>query len=229
MAVGSHFGWPKTTFDRIYRHFRSICNFYFCLHNGCRQPFWMTENHFRTHFSPFQINTQLFLSQNGFLTKWYRIHRKKTLTFHAGYTCLAAWLVCKVTNNRVHNAKYIISQWSIFLTIGVVTRSWCLCVGNKVSGSPPHVTRDYQYNHTILPICMCFHISNSGDYTKSIYIWKPAHMINVHTCFSYISILDILVILSAKWYKHTYVWWQILWMQFKLIFYSYRSILHIYM
>ena len=22
-------------------------------------PFWMTENHFRSHFSPFQINTQL--------------------------------------------------------------------------------------------------------------------------------------------------------------------------
>ena len=27
--------------------------------NGCRRPFWMTENHFRSHFSPFQINTQL--------------------------------------------------------------------------------------------------------------------------------------------------------------------------
>ena len=32
------------------------------------RPFWMTENHFRSHFSPFGINTQLFLylfSQNG--------------------------------------------------------------------------------------------------------------------------------------------------------------------
>ena len=30
-------------------------------------PFWMTENEFRSHFSPFQINTQFFLffSQNG--------------------------------------------------------------------------------------------------------------------------------------------------------------------
>ena len=27
--------------------------------NGCRRPFWMTENHFRLHFSPFQFNTQL--------------------------------------------------------------------------------------------------------------------------------------------------------------------------
>ena len=28
--------------------------------NGCRRPFWMAENHFRSHFSPFQINTQLW-------------------------------------------------------------------------------------------------------------------------------------------------------------------------
>ena len=29
------------------------------LQNGRRRPFWMTKNHFRSHFSPFQINTQL--------------------------------------------------------------------------------------------------------------------------------------------------------------------------
>ena len=29
--------------------------------NGRRRPFWMTENHFRSHFSPFQINTELFI------------------------------------------------------------------------------------------------------------------------------------------------------------------------
>ena len=28
-------------------------------------PFWMTENEFRSHFSPFHINTQLFFPQNG--------------------------------------------------------------------------------------------------------------------------------------------------------------------
>ena len=34
-------------------------------------PFWMTENHFRSHFSPFQINMQrfFFFSQNGWMTK----------------------------------------------------------------------------------------------------------------------------------------------------------------
>ena len=100
MAAGSHFGWPKITFDRISRHFRSICNFYFFWffftkwlpaailddrksllivflaisyqyatffsQNSCRRPFWMTENHFRSHFSPFQINTQLWF----LFTKW---------------------------------------------------------------------------------------------------------------------------------------------------------------
>ena len=32
----------------------------FCSQNGCRRPFWMTENSFWSHFSPFQINTQLW-------------------------------------------------------------------------------------------------------------------------------------------------------------------------
>ena len=60
MAAGGHFGWPKITFDRISRHFRSIRNFFFS-QNGCRRPFWMTDNHFWSHFSPFQINTQIFI------------------------------------------------------------------------------------------------------------------------------------------------------------------------
>ena len=63
MVVGGHFGWPKITFNRISRHFISIC---FFSQNGCRRPFWITENHFRSHFSPFQIHTQLWF----FFTKW---------------------------------------------------------------------------------------------------------------------------------------------------------------
>ena len=39
------------------------------LENGSRRPFWMTENHFRWYFSPFQINTQLFF--DFFFTKWW--------------------------------------------------------------------------------------------------------------------------------------------------------------
>ena len=33
-------------------------------------PFWMTKNEFRSHFSPFQINTQLYYFFDFFFTKW---------------------------------------------------------------------------------------------------------------------------------------------------------------
>ena len=59
MAAGGHFGWLKITFDGISRQFRSMHNFLFFSQNGCRRPFWMTENHFPSHFSLFQINMQL--------------------------------------------------------------------------------------------------------------------------------------------------------------------------
>ena len=45
-----HFGFPKFTFDRNSGHFRSIQKFFF------RRPFWMSENHFRSHFWPFLID-----------------------------------------------------------------------------------------------------------------------------------------------------------------------------
>ena len=44
---------------------KSVENF---AQNGRRRPFWMTENHFRSYFSPFQINAQLFFLI--FVTKW---------------------------------------------------------------------------------------------------------------------------------------------------------------
>ena len=47
-------------FRRISGHFRSIQNFfYFFLQNGRQRPFWMSEIQFRSHFWPFQIDTQL--------------------------------------------------------------------------------------------------------------------------------------------------------------------------
>ena len=57
---------PRMVYRNFYRislHFRSIRNF-FSSQNGCRRPFWMTENHFWSHFSPFQINI------NFCFTKW---------------------------------------------------------------------------------------------------------------------------------------------------------------
>ena len=41
------------------------CATFFVLILFTKWPFWMTENHFRLHFLPFQINTQLFFSQHG--------------------------------------------------------------------------------------------------------------------------------------------------------------------
>ena len=56
--------WPKITLYRISYHFRSIPQFLFFgeifVQNGCRRPFWMSENHFRSHFWSFQIDTQLY-------------------------------------------------------------------------------------------------------------------------------------------------------------------------
>ena len=73
MVAGSNFGCPKITFDRISYHFRSIPQFLFffvnfCIQNGRRRAFWMSKNHFQSHFLPFEIDTELFVFQ--FLTKW---------------------------------------------------------------------------------------------------------------------------------------------------------------
>ena len=140
MAAGGHFGLLKITFDRISRHFRSICTFFFfkmaCSGDfGSRiwailddrkslsiaflaisdqyatyfvlnvffskwqtaailevpfGPFWMTENHFRSHFSPFQINTQLFLFESFFKILEVRFAPKTIGFFH--YVLLMAML-----------------------------------------------------------------------------------------------------------------------------------------
>ena len=73
MAAGGHFGCPNFTFDRISSHFKSIRNFIFFWNfwqNDWRRPFWMSEIHFRSHFWPFQIDRQLYLILEYFLTKW---------------------------------------------------------------------------------------------------------------------------------------------------------------
>ena len=85
MATGGHFGCSKITFDCISSHFRSIGHF------GClkftfdsnsghfrsiqnfigffRWPFWMSENHFRSHFWPFLIDRPYWMSKIHF--RWH--------------------------------------------------------------------------------------------------------------------------------------------------------------
>ena len=74
MAGDGHFGWPATAilddqkslsiaFLAISDQYPTFIFFGNVSPNDLRQPFWMTENHFRSHFSPFQINTQLLFFQ----------------------------------------------------------------------------------------------------------------------------------------------------------------------
>ena len=58
ISIG-HFGFPKFTFDRNSGHFRSIQNFFF------RRPYWMSENHFGSHFWPFQIDRPILDVRNS--------------------------------------------------------------------------------------------------------------------------------------------------------------------
>ena len=107
MAAGGHLGWPKITFDRISRHFRSIRNFIFfgfCSQNGRRRPFWMTENHFRSHFSPFQINKQLLFCLNLF--------HKMATGGHFGWSKITFDRICRHFKS-IHNFffLYFFSKW----------------------------------------------------------------------------------------------------------------------
>ena len=58
MAADGHIRCPKITFGRISGHFRSIRNFFFWNFYF----FVMSENHYRSHFYPFHIDTLLLTS-----------------------------------------------------------------------------------------------------------------------------------------------------------------------
>ena len=66
--------------------------------NGLWRPFWMTENHFRSHFSPFQINTQLL-----FFNFFYTI----AAGGHIGWP--------KITFNRISRYFISIPNFNFFL------------------------------------------------------------------------------------------------------------------
>ena len=46
-----------------------LISFIFYIKNGWRWQFWMTENHFRSHFSTYQINNKF-----GFFHQYFRSH-----------------------------------------------------------------------------------------------------------------------------------------------------------
>ena len=72
MADVGHFGCPKFTFDRISGHFRLIGYLgfpKFTFGHNFRRPFWMSENHFGSHFWPFQIDRPFWMSEIHF--RWH--------------------------------------------------------------------------------------------------------------------------------------------------------------
>ena len=71
MASVGHFGCPKFTLDHISGHLDQYRFFYFVeifYKMAAGGHFWMSENHFRSHFWSFQIYTQLYFFWK-FLTK----------------------------------------------------------------------------------------------------------------------------------------------------------------
>ena len=69
MAAGGHFGWPKTlsiAFLAISDQYATFIFWEMLSQNVRWRPLW-TENQFWSLFSPFQINTQLFIFLNFFL------------------------------------------------------------------------------------------------------------------------------------------------------------------
>ena len=48
-----------------------IVYFYFFVQYGRRRIFWMTENYFQSHISPFQINTQIFYFFQNFVGQYF--------------------------------------------------------------------------------------------------------------------------------------------------------------
>ena len=79
MAVGGHFGCPKFTFNRI-SNLSTILDFRNSLSIAIlaisdryriffRRPFWMSENHFGSHFWPFQIDRPFWMSEMHF--RWH--------------------------------------------------------------------------------------------------------------------------------------------------------------
>ena len=142
--------------------------------NGCRRPFWMTENHFRSHFSPFQINTQLLFV---LFTKWLQAaildDRESLLitfltisdqyaTFFFKFT---KWLPAAILDDRklLSNAFLAISD--------ECTTFFCLIFFFKMAAGGHFGSPICAKNNRVLPLCVINGYANFFEhfYTK----WPP--------------------------------------------------------
>ena len=104
--------------------------------NGCRRPFWMTENHFRSHFSQFQINTFfLFCSQNGCRRPFWMTENLFRSNFspyqmNTKLFFFTKWLQAAILDNRksILMALLAISDQLFFFQF--FFSKWVICIQN---------------------------------------------------------------------------------------------------
>ena len=104
-APPPHFGWPKMNFDRISRNFREIRKFQRNTQISEKYAKILDD---RSHFSPFQINTEflLFCSKNGCRRPFWMIEnyfRSHFLPFQINtqlYFFLTKWLPATILDDR---------------------------------------------------------------------------------------------------------------------------------
>ena len=133
-----HFGYTKFTFDSNSGHFRSIQNFFF------RRPFWMSENHFQSHFWPFQIHTDH--NTNKF--------DKMAAGGHYGWddnvnyrTCRDIWMInaCVKFEERSLNPSKVIALTTKLWRGGGGRRSGGCVAEENIIFPKTYVSREYNY------------------------------------------------------------------------------------
>ena len=116
MAAGGHFGWPKITFDRISRHFRSIRNFFFIFF------FKMAAGgHFGFWFLPKSTGTSLYsMSVATFI--WRPPHKR------------SPWIIWQPPDNYVAAARWCGGRQMMWRP----PNDSRLCGGRQIIWRPPN-------------------------------------------------------------------------------------------
>ena len=119
---------------RISRHFKSIRNFSFFWNYFTKWPFWITENHCQSHFSPFQINTQvfkIFFSQNAchFVSPkitFDRIsrHFRSIRNFHFCWHFFTRWPATSGQKSLSIAFLTISDQYTTFIFVDIIFTKW---------------------------------------------------------------------------------------------------------
>ena len=133
MATVGQFGYPKITVDRISGHFRSIRNFlyFYTFLTKWQWPFWMSENHFRSHYWAFQIDMEHF---------FFEIFDKMGTTMSIIELVRDIWMsnVCVKFEERSLNPSKVISLTTI------LGRGGCVADENIIF---PKICVSREYNY----------------------------------------------------------------------------------